>query len=280
MKKDAFYFPHDSNAKDDPKCILMVEAMGLEAYGIFWVLVEILREQPDYCYPISLLPAISRRYNTQFDKVKRVVTEFGLFDIKDDQFFYSPALNARMIPLQDKREKMRELAQKRWGKNNDAYALQTHNEGNANEMQEESESNAEALHEQSEGNASKVKKSKVEYSKVKKSKEEKSNNSKTGKHLFSSSPYFDFEFFKKSLDGKFQNLDLEYYYEVAKNYSESKKAMYADWLAAIRNWMLRDMKDGKALIFKASLSPDEQKAARMKKIEETYKKLNDGNQAH
>ena len=28
-KKDAFYFSHDSDAKDDPKCMLLIEELGL-----------------------------------------------------------------------------------------------------------------------------------------------------------------------------------------------------------------------------------------------------------
>ena len=73
MTKDAYYFPHDSNAKDDPKCVLLIEQLGLEGYGIFWVLIETLRDQPEYKYPLQLLPALARRYNTTAEKMKTVV---------------------------------------------------------------------------------------------------------------------------------------------------------------------------------------------------------------
>lgn len=95
MKKDAYYFPHDSNAKDDPKCMMLIEQLGLEGYGIFWVLVETLRDQPNYKYPLALLPAIARRYNTTFEKVKTVVYNYNLFQIEDPDFF-SISLNSRM----------------------------------------------------------------------------------------------------------------------------------------------------------------------------------------
>ena len=42
MSKDAYYFSHDSNAKDDPKCMVLIDQLGLEGYGIFWVLIETL----------------------------------------------------------------------------------------------------------------------------------------------------------------------------------------------------------------------------------------------
>jgi hypothetical protein len=96
MKKDAYYFSHDSNAKDDPKCMMLIEQLGLEGYGIFWVLVETLRDQPNYKYPLDLLPAIARRYNTSFEKVKTVVANYDLFIIDGDDFFFSKSLNERM----------------------------------------------------------------------------------------------------------------------------------------------------------------------------------------
>jgi hypothetical protein len=97
MRKDAFYFPHDSNAKDDPKIVLLIEQLGLEGYGIYWVLVETLRDQPEYKYPLNLLPAIARRYATTKDKVEIVVMNYHLFSItEDEQFFLSNSLCRRM----------------------------------------------------------------------------------------------------------------------------------------------------------------------------------------
>lgn len=107
MRKDAFYFPHDSNAKDDPKCVMLIEQLGCEGYGIYWILVEILREQPDYCCPLSLLAAFARRYNTTLEKMKTVVMSYGLFTVTDDKIFFSESLMDRMLPLEDKREKNR-----------------------------------------------------------------------------------------------------------------------------------------------------------------------------
>lgn len=40
--KDAYYFPHDSNAKDDPKLSLIIEDLGLNGYGAYWVIIELL----------------------------------------------------------------------------------------------------------------------------------------------------------------------------------------------------------------------------------------------
>ena len=137
--KDAYWFSHDSNAKDDPKVVMMIEQLGLESYGIFWVLVEILREQPGFRYPLQLIPAIARRYNTTSEKVKAVIMNYGLFIIEDDEFFFSQSLNRRMLPLLEKKEQARIAANIRWEKqrklcdNNgvDADAMRTHSGGNA-----------------------------------------------------------------------------------------------------------------------------------------------------
>ena len=108
MPKAAYYFPHDSNAKDDPKCVLLIEQLGMEGYGIYWMLIETLREQPDYTYPVANIPALGRRYNTTAEKVKTVVCNYGLFTVKDDKIFFSDSLNRRMLVLEEKRAKRSE----------------------------------------------------------------------------------------------------------------------------------------------------------------------------
>lgn len=97
------YFPHDSNAKDDPKCVLLIEQLGMEGYGIYWMLIETLREQPNYRYPLNLLSALARRYNTTGEKVKAVVCSYGLFQIENDEFFFSHSLIERMRPLEERK---------------------------------------------------------------------------------------------------------------------------------------------------------------------------------
>lgn len=112
MSKDAYYFPHDSNAKDDPKCVLLIEQLGMEGYGIYWMLIETLRDQPEYTYPVVLLPALARRYNTTPEKVKTVVGNYGLFVVEDDTVFFSQSLIDRMLPLEERRLKLSEAGKR------------------------------------------------------------------------------------------------------------------------------------------------------------------------
>jgi hypothetical protein len=138
MAKDAYYFSHDSNAKDDPKCVLLIEQLGLEGYGIFWMLIETLRDQPGYKYPIALISALARRYNTTAEKVKTVVNSYGLFTV-DEQDFFSLSLMRRMEHLDYKRELARiagkKSAEKRLLLNSGSTGVQpTLNEGSTSKV--------------------------------------------------------------------------------------------------------------------------------------------------
>lgn len=96
MANNAYYFSHDSNAKDDPKCMLLIDQLGLEGYGIYWVLIEVLRDQPEYKYPLNLIPILARRYNTTAEKMSTVVKNYGLFNFDEENNFFSLSLNNRM----------------------------------------------------------------------------------------------------------------------------------------------------------------------------------------
>jgi hypothetical protein len=106
MAKDAYYFPHDSNAKDDPKSIMLIEELGLEGYGIFWVLIETLRDQPEYKAPMSMLPALGRRYNSSGEKFRAVVSRYGLFEVDNNEFFFSKSFGKRMEAIDKKRKEL------------------------------------------------------------------------------------------------------------------------------------------------------------------------------
>ena len=107
MAHAAFWFKHDTNAKDDYKIMLLMEQLGLEGYGIFWVLIETLREQPDYRLPMQMLPILAKRYSSSYEKFKTVVTCYGLFTVFSDENFASPSLLRRMSEYDQLVEKRR-----------------------------------------------------------------------------------------------------------------------------------------------------------------------------
>ncbi len=209
MSKDAYYFPHDSNAKDDPKCVLLIEQLGMEAYGIFWMLIETLRDQPDYTYPVANIPALARRYNTSTEKVKSVVGNYGLFTVKDDKIFFSESLNRRMLVLDEKRSKRSEAGRLgnavRWGL--------SHCDNNAISMQSQSI-------------ASKVNKSKVKRESIERK-----------------CPAFyppAFEDVQAFITGKGYAVDAQRFIDFyeAKGWMIGKNKM-KNWQAAVRTWVHR-----------------------------------------
>jgi hypothetical protein len=133
MKKEAYYFSHDSNAKDDPKILQLRMEMGWEGYGLFWALIEMLRNESDHRMQ-KHYKSIAFALHTNEESIKKLVNDFDLF-VTDDQFFWSESLLKRMELKEAKSEKMRNAANKRWNKDDDAQAMQMHSISNAEAMQ-------------------------------------------------------------------------------------------------------------------------------------------------
>lgn len=119
MIKDAFYFKHDCNARNDEKLLSVRRKYGMEGYGVYWALVEKMRESKDY--------QIKKDYNdiawdlrVGEDIIKSVVEDFNLFSVKGDKI-YSRRLMEDMKAWDKKKENMAErgkkMAQARWEKN-------------------------------------------------------------------------------------------------------------------------------------------------------------------
>lgn len=126
MGKDAYYFSHDSNAQRDTKIVKLLQKHDWQGYGIFWAIIEMLREQKDYKLELDC-EFIAYALRTHEDIIKSVVNDFGLFVIEDG-FFYSESLMRRMQLKEEKSEKARISAFARW---NNANAEQSQNESKA-----------------------------------------------------------------------------------------------------------------------------------------------------
>ena len=129
MKNDQ-YFPHDATASNNIKLMLLISAEGAKGYGVYWLLLEFLRQQQDYIGKLDMLDMLARRVKTSRVVVQRVITDYALF-VVEGEWFYAPGLNERMRPLDDKRaskrEQCRRAAGAKWLKTNkstDAGALQ------------------------------------------------------------------------------------------------------------------------------------------------------------
>ena len=141
MKKT--YFNHDSTARNDYRIIKMRAKLSYEAYGVFWAVLEMLfTEENKLCIDDYSTLAFGLQCDPKI--LKQVIEDFDLFVIEDG-CFYSRRLNSQIEEINNKSNKAKESAKKRW---NNTIAMQPHSKSNA---------------------------SKVEYSKVDKSKVKKSN---------------------------------------------------------------------------------------------------------
>lgn len=130
MSKEAYYFSHDSNAHNDPKILNLLQHEGWAGYGLYWAIVELLRNESDYRLKAQYgVYAFALR--TEEERIKNVVENYELF-VVDSGYFFSESLIRRMEIKETKSQKARESALSRWNKEKpDANAMRTHSEGNA-----------------------------------------------------------------------------------------------------------------------------------------------------
>ena len=106
MEKDAFYFPHFSNARNDRKLRRVRKELGMEGYGIYFAVLEVLRDQKGFKYPLEDIDLLSDELNTSEPKVKAVICNYDLFQTSDENFF-SIRFNEYLSPYLDAKERKR-----------------------------------------------------------------------------------------------------------------------------------------------------------------------------
>lgn len=94
--KDTFYFRHDCNARQDEKILALRMKLGWEGYGLYWALIERLRESAGYeCVKDYNVIAFDLRVPANI--IKSIVEDFGLFTFTEDgKRFYSNRLSKDM----------------------------------------------------------------------------------------------------------------------------------------------------------------------------------------
>lgn len=90
------YFSHDSNARNDEKLVRLRMKQGAAGYGVYFMILERLREEADYMSAKDYnMIAFDLRVDAAI--VKSVVEDFGLFTFTDDgKCFYSESFTRRM----------------------------------------------------------------------------------------------------------------------------------------------------------------------------------------
>lgn len=123
------YIPHPSNCGKSSAITSLLIEEGHAAYGIYWMVLELLRDCPNYrTNPNPKLIAWSIHCSDS-GLVERVLNNFGLFDRDDDGLLYSPWLVSQMEAYDDKKRRLQEAgrrgAAKRFANNNNREAIAT-----------------------------------------------------------------------------------------------------------------------------------------------------------
>ena len=224
MSKDTYYFPHDFNAGSDEKILYLRSKFGMQAYGLYWVLIEIMHESSDSKLTCNLIDGIAYQINVDITFLKEFYNEciaIELF-VTDGVKYWSERVLRNKEILYEKRN-LKSIAGKkgmenRW-KNKEVIT-------NDNTV----------ITEDNKGNESKVKDIKVNKRKV------------VGTTLFVDSDVNTIEKFEQSFIGtQYEIANFNYYFEVIKNWSDSKGEKKKDWIATAKNWMARDLTEGKLI---------------------------------
>jgi hypothetical protein len=106
--KETYYFSHDSNAITDPKILNMRADYGLEGYGLFWCIIEMMRNEENYSLVLdkNTYRAIKSLTNTTIDVekyLKDCIEDYKLFQEKEN-YFFSNSLMKRMEEREIKRQ--------------------------------------------------------------------------------------------------------------------------------------------------------------------------------
>lgn len=112
MKEKTYYFPHDYNARNDPKLQDVLVEHGAAGIGIFWCIIEQLYEQGGKL-PLKSCKSIAFALHQDSKTVESIVRDFALFEIEDESF-WSMSVNKRLGKRQQLSERRKAAAQTRW----------------------------------------------------------------------------------------------------------------------------------------------------------------------
>lgn len=139
------FIRHDVNASSDPKLVKVRMKLGYEGQGLYWSIIEMMAQnegqlEADY----NMLGYLLR---TSAEVIKKLICDFGLFAFTDNnKNFFSIRLNSELEDINDKSQKAKEKAEKRWSKvKNDTVEKQEKSKGNTTAMLQHCNSNADNI---------------------------------------------------------------------------------------------------------------------------------------
>lgn len=222
MRKDSYWFRHDSTAGRGLRMRKMAHIYGHWGKGIYWDVIEILRDQSDYSFNYDdsslqlLCDLIGCKDEVKFINWIKDCVKITLLEVCDNKLF-SRILCENMGVWEIKKQNGSKGGRPEKPKHNLTNNL-TETKTKANRNHNIIEDNI---------------------------REEKKK--KDISILFRESEFFDVSKLKAKFiqEPKYALADIDHYHEAALNWSDSKSNKKIDWVATIRGFMQRDLTEGK-----------------------------------
>lgn len=120
-------------------CVTLLVNEGFAGYGLYWAIIELLRDAPNYKYTADEKLLAYVLHAPDAEQVKRVIKNFGLFNFDDDGLMFSPWLLESLGSYDEQKKKLQEAGRKgaarRWahaqGDNGQAIATPSGGDGQA-----------------------------------------------------------------------------------------------------------------------------------------------------
>lgn len=141
--RNYYYFSHDANAHDDNKLRVILCDYGYAGYGLYWLAIEIMRQEPNVSMPMNDLTYKTLRSHAPKDNIDipafiQDCVAVGLFEIDEDGCFYSRSLRNRVDQALDVSKKRSEAGKASRSGNKRSASVQQ-NQTNAEQMLSTSE---------------------------------------------------------------------------------------------------------------------------------------------
>lgn len=143
MAQEDYWFRHDANALGDDKIEALVLRFGMAGYGMYWVVVETMRNKDGYHLPRKdyVIAALAKKTMATPEQVNNFlhacINDFELFD-EDEDGIYSASLLRRMEAWEEKKQRRATAGRK------GAEAKAKHSLSNATALPEHCQSNGTA----------------------------------------------------------------------------------------------------------------------------------------
>lgn len=92
MKRN-FYLQHSLMAMNDPRMKHLLEVEGLRGLGAYWMILEKLALLPEPRAQLDYLRPYCHSKKTSFAYLKKIIIEFQLFEVDEDEYFTPLELN-------------------------------------------------------------------------------------------------------------------------------------------------------------------------------------------